>query len=212
MMMMMITLLSVVCVCQLSRRISNNKEKKIINININTNNHHHHYQLQQLEVSSTTSKQLINELREMSAPAYYELYRRSTIGVTLTDALDTLISDEKIQPQLANRILNNFDRIIAENLKNENNLAKSKLVFKGDLDTYRFCDDVWTFIIKNVIIKLNDVSKDTSSNSNSNNNDSSNTTTSNSSGKDKDKDSGDLELNVDKFKIVACNSRKAGDI
>ena len=53
----------------------------------------------------------------MSAPAYYELYRRSTIGVTLTDALDTLISDEKIQPQLANRILNNFDRIIAENLK-----------------------------------------------------------------------------------------------
>ncbi|RCK59040.1 Transcription initiation factor IIA subunit 2 [Candida viswanathii] len=132
----------------------------------------------------------------MSAPAYYELYRRSTIGVTLTDALDTLISDEKIQPQLANRILNNFDRIIAENLKNENNLAKSKLVFKGDLDTYRFCDDVWTFIIKNVIIKLNDVSKDSEG----------------GSSKDKDKDSGDLELNVDKFKIVACNSRKAGDI
>lgn len=130
----------------------------------------------------------------MSAPAYYELYRRSTIGVTLMDALDTLISDEKIQPQLANRILINFDRIIAENLKNENIVGKSKLIFKGDLDTYRFCDDVWTFIIKNVIIKLNDVSsKD-------------------SGGGDKDKDSGDLELNVDKFKIVACNSRKAGDM
>lgn len=130
----------------------------------------------------------------MSAPAYYELYRRSTIGVTLTDALDTLISDEKIQPQLANRILINFDRIIAENLKNENIVGKSKLIFKGDLDTYRFCDDVWTFIIKNVIIKLNDVSsKD-------------------SGGGDKDKDSGDLELNVDKFKIVACNSRKAGEM
>ncbi|CAX42039.1 transcription initiation factor IIA (TFIIA) small subunit, putative [Candida dubliniensis CD36] len=129
----------------------------------------------------------------MSAPAYYELYRRSTIGVTLMDALDTLISDEKIQPQLANRILINFDRIIAENLKNENIVGKSKLIFKGDLDTYRFCDDVWTFIIKNVIIKLNDVSKDNNNNSN-------------------DKDSGDLELNVDKFKIVACNSRKAGEM
>ena len=130
----------------------------------------------------------------MSAPAYYELYRRSTIGVTLMDALDTLISDEKIQPQLANRILINFDRIIAENLKNENIVGKSKLIFKGDLDTYRFCDDVWTFIIKNVIIKLNDVSsKD-------------------SGGGDKDKDSGDLEFNVDKFKIFPYNSRKAGEM
>ena len=33
-----------------------------------------------------------------------------------------------------------------------------------------------------------------------------------SGGGDKDKDSGDLELNVDKFKIVACNSRKAGEM
>ncbi|KAI5959371.1 toa2 [Candida pseudojiufengensis] len=127
----------------------------------------------------------------MSAPAYYELYRRSTIGVTLADALDTLISDEKIQPQLANRILNNFDRIISENLKNENNIAKSKLVFKGDLDTYRFCDDVWTFIIKNVLIKLNDISPNSSGSGGNNDN--------------------EMEINVDKFKIVACNSRKAGE-
>ncbi|CAK9441120.1 uncharacterized protein LODBEIA_P49890 [Lodderomyces beijingensis] len=124
----------------------------------------------------------------MSAPAYYELYRRSTIGVTLTDALDALISEEKIQPQLANRILNNFDRIVAENLKNETNIAKSKLTFKGDLDTYRFCDDVWTFIIKNVLVKLNDVTSNSSSSND-----------------------GDMEISVDKFKIVACNSRKAGE-
>ncbi|KAG7665204.1 toa2 [[Candida] subhashii] len=128
----------------------------------------------------------------MSAPAYYELYRRSTVGVTLTDALDTLISDEKIQPQLANRILNNFDRIISDNLKGDTNIARSKLTFKGDLDTYRFCDDVWTFIIKNVLIKLSDLSSggvDSGSNA-----------------------TVDTEINVDKFKIVACNSRKAGDI
>lgn len=106
----------------------------------------------------------------------------------MTDALDTLISDEKIQPQLAMRILNNFDRIISELLKNELGISKSKLTFKGDLHTYRFCDDVWTFIIKNVIIKLTDVS-----NSGSN-------------------DLNDNEINVDKFKIVACNSKKAGDM
>ncbi|EAZ63898.2 Transcription initiation factor IIA small chain (TFIIA 13.5 kDa subunit) [Scheffersomyces stipitis CBS 6054] len=119
----------------------------------------------------------------MSAPAYYELYRRSTVGATLTDALDTLISDEKIQPQLAMRILANFDRIISENLKLENNIAKSRLTFKGVLSTYNFCDDVWTFIIKNVLIKMSDVSANV-----------------------------DSEITVDKFKIVACNSKRAGDI
>lgn len=120
----------------------------------------------------------------MSTPAYYELYRRSTIGSALADALDTLISDGKIQPQLAMRILSNFDRIISESLKAERGMCKSKITFKGDLHTYRFCDDVWTFIIKNVLIKMTDISNH---------------------------DVNDSDLSVDKFKIVACNSRKAGE-
>lgn len=120
----------------------------------------------------------------MSTPAYYELYRRSAIGNALADALDTLISDEKIQPQLAMRILSNFDRIISETLKVERGMCKSKITFKGDLHTYRFCDDVWTFIIKNVLIKMTDVSNN---------------------------DGNDSDITVDKFKIVACNSRKAGE-
>ena len=32
--------------------------------------------------------------------------------------------------------------------------VKSKLQFKGHLHTYRFCDDVWTFVIKDVNVKL----------------------------------------------------------
>lgn len=64
---------------------------------------------------------------------------------------------------------------MAEHLKEK---VKSKLSFKGHLRTYRFCDDVWTFIIKDVDIKLENGEPAT----------------------------------VDKFKIVACNSRKAGDV
>lgn len=94
--------------------------------------------------------------------------------MSLTEALDALISDQRIQPQLAMRVLANFDRVVSDNLK-EN--VKSKLSFKGHLSTYRFCDDVWTFVIKDVNVKLDH----------------------------------NETITADKIRIVACNSKKAGE-
>ncbi|KAG9244338.1 transcription initiation factor IIA, gamma subunit [Calycina marina] len=82
---------------------------------------------------------------------FYELYRRSSIGLALTDTLDDLISDGRLQPQLAMKILAGFDRVIAECLADK---VKARLTFKGHLDTYRFCDEVWTFLIKDVVFKM----------------------------------------------------------
>lgn len=39
-------------------------------------------------------------------------------------------------------------------LKWESRLTISFFVLQGHLDTYRFCDDVWTFLIKDVTFKL----------------------------------------------------------
>ncbi|KAK0746566.1 transcription initiation factor IIA, gamma subunit-domain-containing protein [Schizothecium vesticola] len=86
-----------------------------------------------------------------NATNFYDLYRHGSLGVTLTDALDDLISAERIDPQLAIKILTQFDRIVAESLQEK---VKSRLTFKGSLDTYRFCDEVWTFLIKNVTFKM----------------------------------------------------------
>ncbi|KEZ41163.1 hypothetical protein SAPIO_CDS7241 [Scedosporium apiospermum] len=83
--------------------------------------------------------------------SFYELYRRSSIGMALTDTLDDLISDERINPQLAMKILGNFDQAITEALQKN---VKARLSFKGSLDTYRFCDEVWTFLIRNVQFKM----------------------------------------------------------
>ncbi|TLD31253.1 hypothetical protein PspLS_02805 [Pyricularia sp. CBS 133598] len=82
---------------------------------------------------------------------FYELYRRTSLGICLTDALDDLITNDRINPQLAMRILANFDRVVAETLQEK---VKARLQFKGALDNYRFCDDVWTFVIKNINFKL----------------------------------------------------------
>jgi transcription initiation factor TFIIA small subunit len=38
---------------------------------------------------------------------YYELYRRTSIGLALTDALDELVSSGQVDPQLALKVLAN---------------------------------------------------------------------------------------------------------
>lgn len=50
--------------------------------------------------------------------------------MALTDTLDDLISDERINPQLAMKILGNFDQAITEALQKE---VKSRLTFKVSL-------------------------------------------------------------------------------
>jgi transcription initiation factor TFIIA small subunit len=53
-----------------------------------------------------------------------------SIGMALTDTLDDLISERRIEPQLAMKILANFDRSITEVLADK---VKARLTFKVDL-------------------------------------------------------------------------------
>lgn len=119
----------------------------------------------------------------MAVPGYYELYRRSTVGNSLVDALDTLISDGRIEASLAMRVLETFDRVVAETLRDS---TQSKLTVKGNLDTYGFCDDVWTFIVKNCQVTVEGVAAGNRGN-----------------------DDSQTTISVDKLRIVACNSKKS---
>jgi transcription initiation factor TFIIA small subunit len=83
----------------------------------------------------------------------YELYRRSSLGITLTDVLDEFIQKQLLSAQLAMRVLTQFDRIMSEALS-ERVRARSSL--KGHLHTYRFFDDVWKFILRKCTIKIDD--------------------------------------------------------
>lgn len=51
----------------------------------------------------------------------------TSIGLSLTDTLDDLINEGRIEPQLAMKILSNFDRVITEVLADK---VKCKLSFK----------------------------------------------------------------------------------
>lgn len=52
---------------------------------------------------------------------------RFSIGLSLTDTLDDLINEGRIEPQLAMKILGTFDRVITEVLADK---VRARLTFK----------------------------------------------------------------------------------
>ena len=42
---------------------------------------------------------------------HYELYRRSTLGMTLTDSLDEMVTNGKLTPTIAMKVLAQFDKV-----------------------------------------------------------------------------------------------------
>jgi len=52
---------------------------------------------------------------------------RISVGASMTDALDKFISDRKIEPQIAIKMLQHFDRIVAEVLSEK---VKARMSFK----------------------------------------------------------------------------------
>ncbi|GAB4839476.1 hypothetical protein Ancab_028999 [Ancistrocladus abbreviatus] len=82
--------------------------------------------------------------------ATFELYRRSTIGMCLTETLDEMVQSGTLSPELAIQVLVQFDKSMTEALETQ---VKSKVSIKGHLHTYRFCDNVWTFILTDALFK-----------------------------------------------------------
>ncbi|KAI3495972.1 hypothetical protein L1887_38320 [Cichorium endivia] len=100
--------------------------------------------------STSTSGKSFSSRRQM---ATFELYRRSTIGMCLTETLDEMVSSGILGPELAIQVLVQFDKSMAEALDNQ---VKTKVSIKGHLHTYRFCDNVWTFILQDALFKYDE--------------------------------------------------------
>lgn len=79
------------------------------------------------------------------------LYRQSKIGDSLVEALDALVDSGKLPGNLALRIMQEFDKAIITALEED---VTAKSTFKGQLDVYRYCDNVWTFVISGAEFKL----------------------------------------------------------
>ncbi|XP_038078036.1 transcription initiation factor IIA subunit 2-like [Patiria miniata] len=83
----------------------------------------------------------------------YQFYRKTSLGHSLQESVEELIQSQQISPQLALNVLLKFDRAINEALSNR---LRNKFSFKGHLNTYRFCDNVWTFVLNDVEFRNGD--------------------------------------------------------
>ncbi|KAJ4966918.1 hypothetical protein NE237_018767 [Protea cynaroides] len=64
-----------------------------------------------------------------------------------------MVSSGTLSPELAIQVLVQFDKSMTEALETQ---VKSKVTIKGHLHTYRFCDNVWTFILQDALFKNED--------------------------------------------------------
>uniref|UniRef100_A0A8C5M2K1 Transcription initiation factor IIA subunit 2 n=1 Tax=Leptobrachium leishanense TaxID=445787 RepID=A0A8C5M2K1_9ANUR len=56
-------------------------------------------------------------------------------------------ASQQINPQLALQVLLQFDKAINSALAQR---VRNRVNFRGSLNTYRFCDNVWTFVLNDV--------------------------------------------------------------
>ncbi|CAD6578607.1 MAG: Transcription initiation factor IIA small chain (TFIIA 13.5 kDa subunit) [Cyphobasidiales sp. Tagirdzhanova-0007] len=82
---------------------------------------------------------------------YFQLYRNASVGMALTDALDELIESGHISPQLARKVVEEFDKAASQTFSTS---LRNKCSAKAKLKTYRLCDEVWTFLLKDAVFKL----------------------------------------------------------
>ncbi|CAL5220960.1 g3066 [Coccomyxa viridis] len=82
--------------------------------------------------------------------AALQLYRQSAVGDTLSDALHEMVADDKIPGDLATKVMAEFDEAMNKALEKE---VTTKTTFKGHLDSYRFCDQVWTWVASDVVFR-----------------------------------------------------------
>ncbi|KAK9994257.1 hypothetical protein SO802_023960 [Lithocarpus litseifolius] len=62
--------------------------------------------------------------------ATFELYRRSTIGMCLTETLDEMVNSGTLSPELAIQVLVQFDKSMTEALESQ---VKSKVTIKAQM-------------------------------------------------------------------------------
>ncbi|KAK4534433.1 hypothetical protein CDCA_CDCA01G0458 [Cyanidium caldarium] len=85
---------------------------------------------------------------------FYTHYRASTAGLTLEDELDELVSAGALREEQAETVRLQFDKVMSRYLR-KRVLQQSSM--RGRLVHYNLVDNVWTFFVRNALLRLDQV-------------------------------------------------------
>lgn len=83
----------------------------------------------------------------------FQFYRESSIGKAFQDTIEEKINAQVITPQQGNALLEKFDGAVCTVF---NRSVHSKMSFKASIINYKHFADVWTFVVKNFVMTIND--------------------------------------------------------
>eukprot|EP00761_Pharyngomonas_kirbyi_P001266 gb/GECH01001269.1/.p1 GENE.gb/GECH01001269.1/~~gb/GECH01001269.1/.p1 ORF type:complete len:128 (+),score=34.34 gb/GECH01001269.1/:1-384(+) len=87
----------------------------------------------------------------MSEDSHYIMYRESSIGEALKDTLEDMEKGERIDKNISDIVLNNFDQVMNRTLTED---VSSKVNFKGKCEIYRCVENVYVFILKDANFQM----------------------------------------------------------
>eukprot|EP01023_Acetabularia_acetabulum_P055399 TRINITY_DN6395_c0_g1_i10.p6 TRINITY_DN6395_c0_g1~~TRINITY_DN6395_c0_g1_i10.p6 ORF type:complete len:121 (+),score=12.46 TRINITY_DN6395_c0_g1_i10:177-539(+) len=89
----------------------------------------------------------------MSNPSL-EIYRKTTLGMTLVETIAELIEENKLPEngELGIRILTEYDQTISQAFEQR---VPAKAKIEAKLKTYRYIDSMWQFELTDAKIKVN---------------------------------------------------------
>ena len=79
------------------------------------------------------------------------LYKKTILCAKLVESIEELKSQGQITPSLEKKIISKFDEIMCDEI---NKLPKTKNTIKGQVASFRNCDDIWIFYCKDITLKL----------------------------------------------------------
>ncbi|XP_033006159.1 transcription initiation factor IIA subunit 2-like [Lacerta agilis] len=74
-------------------------------------------------------------------------HRNTTLGNSLQESLDELIQSQQITTQPPTQLALQFDKAINSALAQQ---VRNRVNIRGSLHTYRFCDNLWSFVLNDV--------------------------------------------------------------
>mmetsp|Transcript_5271 Transcript_5271/g.18381 ORF Transcript_5271/g.18381 Transcript_5271/m.18381 type:complete len:129 (+) Transcript_5271:80-466(+) len=79
------------------------------------------------------------------------LYRKTTLGTSLDEALVKMVVEQTIPPHIAEKTLEQFDQSMAKAMEAQTSNANASI--KGTINTFKNTDNTWILTVQDAVVR-----------------------------------------------------------